>query len=325
MLKFDRDRDRDREVGDSEDSIFRRETPAPPKAVNTESVQDFPTLEGAAPSSVLPVTVTNNGTGHTNSSIAQRLALKSGLNVTSAVAPGGKPNWNAKVSGASKMDEEFPALGGPSRSSSSSTSHVSTTSNSYQQPTSFINFTTSRQQPAAQSHVPTGNNHPRNPRPNGFVDDEFPTLDIPSGPNGRVWAGSAPGVKMKMKPVPRVKKVAAAPNLGGRKVEVDTSDDLHFVPLSVSRARRDSLSEKFDIKDEDAVETNTTNKDKLKKKKKRDKDDNSNNMPLNAAAIFTGGSVRQIETGPARNMDDEFPSLEPLRTSLPTGPSRRLY
>lgn len=269
------------------------------------------------PSAVL--SASSNGTGPPNSSIAQRLALKSGLNVSTSSSAPGKPNWNAKVSGASKMDEEFPALGGPSNSRSRPSSTYTSSSipsrpnaqpHAQQQSQSFMNIAVGRQAPVSQPK-------PRsrmNARHNGFVEEEFPTLGNPStGANGGVWSGSGSGVKMK--PIPRVKKVAAAPNL--RKVEV--SDDLHFVPLSASRDRKDSLSEKFDIKEGDGPDTSTTNKDKTKKKKKnRDKDDNSNSMQLNAAAIFTGGSVGHVDGG-IRNTEDDFPSLQSIRNSLPTG------
>ncbi len=309
-----------RETGELEDPIFARETPPPPAPpkVNTESVQDFPSLGGAVPSAVLPAS--SNGTGPPNSSIAQRLALKSGLNVSTSSSAPGKPNWNAKVSGASKMDEEFPALGGPSNSrpkpSSTYTSSASTIpsrpnahhAHAQQQSQSFMNITTVKQAPVKQQK-PINR---LNARHNGFVQEDFPSLGNPStGANGGVWSGSGSGVKMK--PIPRVKKVAAAPNL--RKVEV--SDDLHFVPLSASRDRKDSLSEKFDIKEGDGPDTSTTNKDKTKKKKKN-RDDNSNSMQLNAAAIFTGGSVGHVDGG-IRNTEDDFPSLQSIRNSLPTG------
>ncbi|ODN04636.1 putative zinc finger protein [Orchesella cincta] len=309
---------RNRDAMENEDSLFAFESvpaPPPPKPVNTESVQDFPTLEGAAPPTVLPVT--SNGTGHsTNSSIAQRLALKSGLNVAASTAAPGRPNWNAKVSGASKLDEEFPALGGSrSYQSSGATSSYSAQGNStyHHHVKSFTNAAVAPKAPP-QHHKPRSQ-----PKQNGFVDEEFPTLGNPSrGVNGSAWTGS--GVKMKQ--VPRSKKVAPAPNLG-RKVEVDPSDDFHFVPLSVSRARRDSLSEKFELQDAVGPDS-TTNKEKPKKKKKnRDKDDNSNNMPLNAAAIFTGGSLGHVEGGTIRNTEDDFPSLQAVRSSLPTGPARR--
>lgn len=310
-----------RETGELEDPIFARETPpvpAPPK-VNTESVQDFPSLGGAVPSAVL--TASSNGTGPPNSSIAQRLALKSGLNVSTSSSAPGKPNWNAKVSGASKMDEEFPALGGPSNSrpkpssisytSSSIPSRPNAHAHAQQQPQSFMNIAVGKQAPVKQQK-PINR---LNARHNGFVQEDFPSLGNPStgANNGGVWSGSGSGVKMK--PTPRVKKVAAAPNL--RKVEV--SDDLHFVPLSASRDRKDSLSEKFDIKEGDGPDCSTTNKDKTKKKKKnREKDDNSNSMQLNAAAIFTGGSVGHVDGG-IRNTEEDFPSLQSIRNSLPTG------
>jgi len=290
--------------------------PPPAKAVNTESVQDFPTLEGAAPSSVL--SVASNGASTPNSSIAQRVALKSGLNVATSTTAPGKPNWNAKVSGASKLDEEFPALGGPGPSLYNTTSSsFNSRGNSYpQQPKSFINVA----QPAPR--LPQHPKLKQQPmKQNGFVDEEFPTLGNPSrGTNGSAWSGSG----VKMKPVPRTKKVAPAPNLG-RKVEVDTSDDLHFVPLSVSRARRDSLSEKFEIT-EDGAQESTINKEKsMKKKKNRDKDDNSNHMPLNAASIFTGGRLGHVDGGTIRNTEDEFPSLQPIKKALPSGSDRRHF
>ncbi|CAL8122875.1 unnamed protein product [Orchesella dallaii] len=317
---------RNRDGMENEESLFAYETPPavpPSKPVNTESVQDFPTLEGAAPSTVLPVT--SNGTGHsTNSSIAQRLALKSGLNVasTASTAAPGRPNWNAKVSGASKLDEEFPALGGPTRSNPSSAATISYSAQGSMHPQHGQFFTSV----AVSSKAPPQPHRQRSqPKQNGFGAEEFPSLGNPSrarGVNGSAWTGSG----VKMKPVPRSKKVAPAPNLG-RKVEVDPSDDFHFVPLSVSRARRDSLSEKFEVKDDIGPES-TTNKEKSKKKKKnRDKDDNSNNMPLNAAAIFTGGSLGHVEGGTIRNTEDDFPSLQAVRNSLPTGPggARRFH
>lgn len=272
----------------------------------------------------MPV-ATNGATGPVNSSIAQRLALKSGLNVsTASVGPGGKPNWNAKVSGASKLDEEFPALGGSSLRQSSSFASVQPVPTRNHQPQShkqssktFMNVTT--------SNPPNPVNRRTNAKPNGLGEEEFPSLGGPSrgGSNGSAWSGSGPGVKMK--PIPRSKKVAPAPNLG-RKVEVDESDDFHFVPLSVSRARRDSLSEKFDVKEEEVDEYSSTNKDKGKKKKKnREKDDNSNNTHLNAATFFTGGTVGHVDGGSTiGNTEDDFPSLQAMRNSLPTS-TRRGY
>lgn len=320
---------RDRDGDYQEDAAPVREIlppPPPAKPVNTESVQDFPTLEGAAPATVLPITSNGAASGQSNSSIAQRLALKSGLNVSasSSAAPG-RPNWNAKVSGASKLDEEFPALGGPVLSSSASAaaapSYASSSSsrnpNSQSQhhaSKSFMNFAGAGQMPSQQHK--SSNKSISKSQQNGFVEEEFPSLGHPSMNGGGAWSGSG----VKMKPVPRTKKVAPAPNLSGRKVEVDTSDDFHFVPLSVSKARRDSISEKFDVKVEDGPEPFSKDKSK-KKKKNREKDDNSNHTQLNAAAIFTGGSLGHVEH--TRHTEDDFPSLQAIRSSLPTGPGGR--
>lgn len=78
-----------------------------------DSVADFPHLEGAKGPAPLPVM---NGGSHANSSIAQKVALASGKNVINKQkdsAGGGRqgPRWNAKVTGSSRHDEEFPALG----------------------------------------------------------------------------------------------------------------------------------------------------------------------------------------------------------------------
>lgn len=319
-----------------EEPIFAREQPnPPPPQVNTESVQDFPSLEGAAPSAALLPPTTNQTGPATNSSIAQRLALKSGLNVSTTVSAPGKPNWNAKVSGASKLDEEFPALGGPTSSrqyfsstylptSVGASSRGSASAHQIQQSKSFNNAAVGGKPPSHQANV--SSKVRANFRPNGLVEEEFPSLGDPSGrgSNG-AWAGSGPGVKMK--PVPRSKKVAPAPNLE-RKVEVDTSNDFHFVPLSASRARKDSLSEKFDLREEDAMESSSASKKETRKKKKnRDKDDNSNNMQLNAASIFTGGSLGHVEGGGSsiRNTEEDFPSLQSIRNSLPSGTRRGYY
>lgn len=75
-----------------------------------DSVADFPMLDGAA-AAMLPAATNGNtqtSASGSSSSIAQKVALSSGLNVGGLVGGQG-PKWNAR----SRQDEEFPALGGP--------------------------------------------------------------------------------------------------------------------------------------------------------------------------------------------------------------------
>lgn len=152
--------------------------------------------------------------------------------------------------------------------------------------------------------------------------EEFPSLGktaSSSTTNGSAWVGS--GVKMK-KQVPRSLKVARAPL--ERKIEVDPYDNFQFVPLSVSRARRDSLTEKYEcILAEEQNRLDGT-EDKGTKKKKKGKNDNSSNNNNSAsktvAAIFTdvkptprGKSPSKNDPGPKTTFQDDFPSLAPAR------------
>ena len=225
------------------------------KQINIESNMEFPTL-GLAPISAghensqenvtglpaVPVAAGGSGVNLANAqTVSQRIALSNGLNVSSkkATADSSSKQWKNKVSGASRLDEEFPALGGPSTSGASlRTSNYAVSTNGR----SFNSATKSVGQPAkkvaevkmTKQAVPSS--------------DDFP--DLPSSSSGRARAPSA-WTGQGLKPKKGQGKVPApAPLLpgrsGGSSLSNGHDDALQFVPLSFSseRSKRAYVSKK---------------------------------------------------------------------------------
>ncbi|XP_035700499.1 E3 ubiquitin-protein ligase ZNF598 isoform X4 [Folsomia candida] len=299
------------EIDDVPRPVFEPPLHPQPKV---DSVADFPMLEGAAAARVLlPVT---NGSSHANSSIAQKVALSSGRNVINkqSGSGGGGPKWNAK----SRQDEEFPALGlNDQVVQPSSRQFVTTTASTV--------ISTKKPTPPVDTQPAKRNGFAR-PTTLSSALEEFPSLGNPtSSANGTAWAGS--GVKMKKgKQTPRTLKVAAPPL--ERKIEVDPYDSFQFVPLSVSRARKDSLSKKYEC-----IIANDENDDMppltTEKKKKNKTTSSSNEYPSSpkekakaVAALFNGkspenkdGASSSSSKTPTKPTNDDFPSLEPVKKS----------
>jgi hypothetical protein len=156
-----------------------------------------------------------------------------------------KPNWNAKVSGSSRLDEEFPALQISDEPSSSSSFGNANQSGAK----SFISATkiTSNPQPKKALAADIRQAVPRS--------EDFPELGqssrSASTAKGNAWTG--PGVKMKQgRGEYQGKRVAPAPALPGRSVQSTdesngffSSEDFKFVPLGVSSDRSKSKANNF--------------------------------------------------------------------------------
>jgi hypothetical protein len=299
------------------------EPPIAPKP-KVDSVSEFPLLEGAVGGSPLPTSTGPMG------SIAQKVALTSGKNVSSSSSSSSKPpKWNAKVTGSSRHDEEFPALG-LSDQPSSNNNNSKPSSRPFAQTAAYV--------PIMHNPNPVLN-LPKGPRgmmtSNGIRSmEEFPSLGNPSGGKGSgggggssAWKGS--GVKMKGQ-MPRSLKVAPAPL--ERKIEVERGDEFHFVPLSVSRARKDSITKKYDPEEEymapvpaqeESKSNNNNNKGSGKKK-----EGPANKIAAAADALFNGkgkgssGAKIPSQNGPSSSGDRDN-SIISKSKSPPKSPQKQ--
>jgi len=283
---------------------------------NMDSAIDFPTLgDGPSPSGTPAASI--NG-----SSIAQKLALNSGMNV--------RPSHTWK-GGKMTREYDFPALDG-----------------STAPPTNILTPPPQHFGPYGKNRLrPTVDAQQRHKAGGGGREEDFPTLssigseDSTRGGGGKVWTGTGPGSKLKVlrdqeleeqqssRGQPRVKKVAPCPILMDENGSSDK--DFNYVPLSLS-----SRSSKVNgggklvepaesepstmIKNQELLpETNNNDNNGIPTGKKGKKKGQSSGIAMAAAALFNGGipptklshKPKIPLSTPGSEPAEEFPSLPP--------------